>query len=85
MSEEFYTALRCLWNSRVGGRSSPLLNACAEAGSAGEARQGLINRCIEVTSPSKCYRETSVVSTEFEMRLDLVGATFSGGASSKLT
>lgn len=61
VSEEFYTALRCLWNSSVRGKSSLLLNACAKAGSAGEARQGLITHCIKVTSPSKCYPETSMV------------------------
>ena len=37
VSEEFYTALRGLWSSSVRGKSNPLVNACAEAGSAGEA------------------------------------------------
>lgn len=47
VSEEFCTTCRCSSRrSSTKGKSSPVLNACAEAGSAGEARQGLITHCV---------------------------------------
>lgn len=55
--------------------SSPLLNACAGAGSVCKGRQILTTHCIS-HHPSKCYPETSVILNEFQMRLDLVGAAF---------